>query len=84
MCKVYTDASGIKWLYHVCPPAKARNYLHVQADKPWYNYYPIFYSVEPLRLNFGHLDAMFYSVSTMYLSFIISCIQFYEVIAHIL
>ena len=46
MCKVYTDVGGIKWLYHVCPPVskiflslKVVDYLHVQADDPWYNYY---------------------------------------------
>ena len=46
MCKVYTDVGGIKWLYHVCPPVrkiihslKLVDYLHVQADNPWYNYY---------------------------------------------
>ena len=33
-------------LYHVCPPVrkimhslKLVDYLHVQADNPWYNYY---------------------------------------------
>ena len=46
MCKVYTDVGGLKWLYHVCPPVrkiihslKLVDYLHVQADDPWYNYY---------------------------------------------
>ena len=46
MCKVYTDVGGIKYLYHVCPPVrkiihslKLVDYLHVQADNPWYNYY---------------------------------------------
>ena len=46
MCKVYTDVGGIKQLYHVCPPVckiihslKPVDYLHVQADNPWYNYY---------------------------------------------
>ena len=29
MCKVYTDVGGIKLV----------DYLHVQADNPWYNYY---------------------------------------------
>ena len=45
MCKVYTDVGGIKQLYHVCPPVrkiihslKLVDYLHVQADNPWYNY----------------------------------------------
>ena len=43
MCKVYTDVGGIN---HVCPPVrkiihslKLVDYLHVQADNPWYNYY---------------------------------------------
>ena len=46
MCKVYTDVGGIKQLYHVCPPVrkiihslKLVDYLNVQADNPWYNYY---------------------------------------------
>ena len=46
MCKVYTDVGGIKQLYHVCPPVrkiihslKLVDYLHVQADNPWYNYF---------------------------------------------
>ena len=46
MCKVYTDVGGIKQLYHVCPPVhkiihllKLVDYLHVQVDNPWYNYY---------------------------------------------
>ena len=46
MCKVYTDVCGIKQLYHVCPherkiihSLKLVDYLHVQADNPWYNYY---------------------------------------------
>ena len=45
MCKVYTDVGGMNYLYHVCPPVrkithslKLVDYLHVQADKPWYNY----------------------------------------------
>ena len=48
MCKVYTDVGGLKKLYHVCQPVrkiihslKLVNYLHVQADNPWYNYYII-------------------------------------------
>ena len=43
MCKVYTDVGGIKKLYIVCPPVrkiihslKLVDYLHVQADNPWY------------------------------------------------
>ena len=46
MCKAYTDVGGIKRLYHVYPPVrkiihslKLVDYLHVQADNPWYNYY---------------------------------------------
>ena len=46
VCKVYTNVGGIKKLYHVCPPVrkiihslKLVDYLHVQADNPWYNYY---------------------------------------------
>ena len=42
-CKVYTDVDGI---YNVCPPVrkiihslKLVDYLHVQANNPWYNYY---------------------------------------------
>ena len=41
ICKVYTDVSGIKYLYYVCPPVrkiihsvKFVDYLHVQADNP--------------------------------------------------
>ena len=52
MCKVYTDVGGIKYLYHVCPPVrkiinslKLVDYLHVQADNPWYNYYLIEYQI---------------------------------------
>ena len=48
MCKVYTDVGGIKYLYHVCPPAckiihllKLVDYLHIKAGNPWYNYYLI-------------------------------------------
>ena len=44
MCKVFTDVGGIKYIYHVCPPVrkiihslKLVDYLHVQADNPWYN-----------------------------------------------
>ena len=46
MCKVYTDIGGIKLLYSICPPVrkiihslKLVDYLHVQANNPWYNYY---------------------------------------------
>ena len=46
MCNVYTNVGGIKELYNVCPPVrkiihslKLVDYLHVQADNPWYNYY---------------------------------------------
>ena len=55
MCKVYTDAGGIKQLYHVCPPErkiihslKLMDYLHVQADNPWYNYYMSTYTLQML------------------------------------
>ena len=51
MCKVYTDLGGIKELYHVCPPVrkiihslKLVDYLQVQADSTWYNYYIMFYA----------------------------------------
>ena len=63
MCKVYTDVGGIKQLYHVCPPVrkiihllKLMDYLHVQADNPWYNYY---LSLKSFSLNF---DMMLTSV----------------------
>ena len=46
MCKVYTNVGGIKRLYYVCLPVckvihslKLVDYLNVQADNPWYNYY---------------------------------------------
>ena len=46
LCKVYTDVGGIKKLYHDCPSVrkiihslKLMDYLHVQADNQWYNYY---------------------------------------------
>ena len=47
MCKVYTDVGGIKKkLCHVCPHVlkkihslKLVDYLNVQANNPWYNYY---------------------------------------------
>ena len=46
MCEVYTDVCGIKKLYHICTPVrkiihslKLVDYLHVQADNPWCNYY---------------------------------------------
>ena len=64
MCKVYTDVGGIKYLYHVCPHVrkiinslKLEDYLHVQTDNPWYNYYicrgylmqsPIFAKAPPI------------------------------------
>ena len=64
MCKVYTDVGTCK---HVCPPVrktihslKLVDYLHAQADKPWYNYYLFFrnvrewYAIEKLkRLSFA-------------------------------
>ena len=52
MCKVYTDVDGIKSVFHFCPPVHVRkiihylklvDYLHVQADKPCYNYYKRFF-----------------------------------------
>ena len=46
ICKVYTDVGGKKLFYHGCPPVrkiihslKLVDYLHIQVDKPWYNYY---------------------------------------------
>ena len=46
MCMVYTDVGGIEYIYHVWPPLrkiirslKLVDYLHVQADNPWYKYY---------------------------------------------
>ena len=47
MRKVYSGIDGIKViLCFVCPPErkiihslKLVDYLHVQADKPWYNYF---------------------------------------------
>ena len=46
ICAVYNDVGGIKYIYHVCWPVrkiihslKLVDYLHVQADNPWYNYY---------------------------------------------
>ena len=46
VCNVYTDVGGIKQLYHDCPPVrkiihslKLVDYLHIQVDNPWYNYY---------------------------------------------
>ena len=45
MCKVYTDVGGIKYIYHVFPSVRKIihllqlvDYLHLQADNPWYNY----------------------------------------------
>ena len=52
MCKVYTDVGGINYLYLVCPPVrkiihslKRIDYLHVQADNPWYNYYLLYSNI---------------------------------------
>ena len=46
MCKIYTDVGGINSYTMVFPPVreiihslKLVDYLHVQADNPWYNYY---------------------------------------------
>ena len=48
MCKVYTDVGGIKSYTMGRPPVrkiihslKLVDYLHVQADNPWYNYYVV-------------------------------------------
>ena len=47
MCKVYTDVGGINTLYYVClhvpvhpiiHSQKLADYLHNQADNPWYKY----------------------------------------------
>ena len=58
MYKVYTDVGGIKQLYHVCPPVrkiihslKLADFLHVQADNPWYNYYLGFSQTDHNRLS---------------------------------
>ena len=46
MCKVYTDVGGKNGYTMGCPSVrkiihslKLVDYLHVQADNPWYNYY---------------------------------------------
>ena len=46
MCKVYSDVGVTKQLYLDCPPVrkiihslKLVDYLRVQADNTWYNYY---------------------------------------------
>ena len=46
MCNVYTDVGGIKKLYRVCSSErevihslKLVDYLHLQTDTTWYNYY---------------------------------------------
>ena len=69
MCKVYTDVCGIKQLYHVCPPVrkiihslKLVDYLHVQADNPWYNYYLSFF---PKCLQFLSAASSFLQVTCM-------------------
>ena len=43
---VFTDVGGIKLLYNACAPVrkiihsfKLVDYLHMQADNPWYNYH---------------------------------------------
>ena len=58
MCKVCTDVGGIKQFYHDCPPVrkiihslKIVDYLHVQVDNPWYNYYMLYTTLE-LRFDF--------------------------------
>ena len=47
MCKVYTNASGIKITMFVIHSLKLVNYLQVQADNPWYNYDMLFFSGIP-------------------------------------
>ena len=37
ICKVYTDVGGIN--SYTILKLKLVDYLHVQRDKPWYNYY---------------------------------------------
>ena len=46
MCKVYTDERMYKIFIPYCPPVrkiihalKLVDYLHVQTDSSWYNYY---------------------------------------------
>ena len=62
MYKVYTDVGGIKQLniYRVCPPVrkiihslKLVDYLNVQADKTWYNYY---IALARLSVTSNHVD----------------------------
>ena len=58
ICKVYDYVDGINKLYHVCTPVrkiihslKLVDYLHVQADNPWYKYYLHFLIVyQPNRI----------------------------------
>ena len=58
MCKVYIDVGGINWLNHVCPPVhkiihslELVNYLHIQTDNPWHNYYiTSFNKISPANL----------------------------------
>ena len=62
ICKVFTDVGGMKKLYHVCPPVrkiihllKLVDYLQVQADNPWYNFYLNMHA----QLSSGVRDLMF-------------------------
>ena len=56
MCKIYTDVDGIKQLYHDGPSLrkiihslKLVDYLHVQADNPWYDCFST-YRHTPIRV----------------------------------
>ena len=47
-CKVYTNVGGLRLLYNGFPPLREIihslqlvDYLHVQADKPWYHFYKV-------------------------------------------
>ena len=75
MCKIYTDVGGIKQLYHVCPPVrkiihslKLVNYLHIQADNPWYNYYLKYYALllQSRYVSLVALEVEAVSLSMMY------------------
>ena len=53
MCKAYTDVGGTM----VCPPVrkiihslKLVDYLHVQADNPWYNFYVLVCNLRDMGL----------------------------------
>ena len=52
MCKVFTDVGGKNSYTMGCPPGrkiihslKLVDYLHVQADNPWYKYYLINFNI---------------------------------------